>query len=169
MERESIAKQLRWKIYARDGFSCRYCGRKPPDAVLHIDHVQAVSRGGINDEENLVTACQDCNLSKGANPIPEPAPASKTRLTVPLESVEQVAAITAELPRTTARLYEFFMAEAGSYENRGHPVTVAMPVLVMAALDAAAWLYLRLATSSKTKRDFMAMCATMFDEHKGAP
>lgn len=167
-KRENIAKQLRWKIYARDNFSCRYCGRKPPDAVLHIDHVKAVMRGGTNEEENLVTACQDCNLSKGANEIPAPREL-KEGFFVSLDDVPKVTAITAEYPALGQKIMELFAEEARGYERKGHPVDVAMIVMVMATINCAAWVYFRLKESSKTKRDFMAMCATAFDEYKKAP
>jgi hypothetical protein len=62
----------------RDGFRCRYCGSTQADgAVLHVDHVVAVSLGGSNDIGNLVTACLDCNLGKSAKEIAKgPAPAA---------------------------------------------------------------------------------------------
>lgn len=64
--REPLPKTLRTKILERDGYKCRYCGRKLPASYLHIDHVVPVALGGSNHEKNLVTACRDCNLSKGA-------------------------------------------------------------------------------------------------------
>lgn len=167
-ERENIPKQLRWKIYARDAFTCRYCGRKPPDAVLHIDHVKAVMRGGTNEETNLVTACQDCNLSKSCNEIPEPAPLPKEGIFVPLENVGKVNTITVEFAPFAKRLYEFFIKEARAFEKKGQPVDVTMILMAMAAMDAAALVYFRLKDCGKTKREFMAMCATTFDEHKKA-
>jgi len=55
---------LRFRILKRDNFSCRYCGRRPPEVVLHIDHLVPVSRGGTNEPGNLITACSLCNLGK---------------------------------------------------------------------------------------------------------
>lgn len=60
----AIGLRLRYRILERDGFACRYCGRKPPEVELHIDHVIAVANGGSTDDANLVTACADCNLGK---------------------------------------------------------------------------------------------------------
>jgi len=34
---------------------------------LTVDHIVAVSRGGTDDESNLVAACFDCNIGKGAS------------------------------------------------------------------------------------------------------
>src|SRR5476649_2779049 len=65
-ERRTLTKRVRFEILKRDNFACRYCGAKPPDVVLHCDHVHPVSRGGKNELENLVTSCRDCNAGKGA-------------------------------------------------------------------------------------------------------
>src|SRR3990167_7403092 len=59
---------VRFRIFDRDGFRCRYCGRSPRDdgVKLHLDHVEQRILNGTDMDENLVTACQDCNLGKGA-------------------------------------------------------------------------------------------------------
>ena len=56
----------RFRIFARDGFACRYCGAKGPHVELEVDHVQPVSRGGTDHPLNLVTACRPCNRGKAA-------------------------------------------------------------------------------------------------------
>jgi 5-methylcytosine-specific restriction endonuclease McrA len=33
--------------------------------VLHVDHVVSVAAGGTTSEDNLRTACEECNLGKG--------------------------------------------------------------------------------------------------------
>lgn len=54
-------------VIARDGRACRYCGRVlGPRARLHVDHVLPVSRGGSDEPENLVVACERCNVRKGS-------------------------------------------------------------------------------------------------------
>ena len=60
----SIPKKLRFQVFWRDGFTCQYCGRKPPEVVLEVDHIIPRSEGGTDNIENLVTACRDCNRSK---------------------------------------------------------------------------------------------------------
>lgn len=65
-ERKSISKGKRFDIFRRDGFTCQYCGKQPPDVVLEVDHIRPVSKGGDNDDMNLVTACYDCNRGKAA-------------------------------------------------------------------------------------------------------
>lgn len=64
--RKSISKKLRFETFKRDGFACQYCGAHPPNVLLHVDHIEAVSGGGTNDPDNLITACESCNLGKGA-------------------------------------------------------------------------------------------------------
>lgn len=48
----------------RDDFQCRYCGVTGDDKLLEVDHIIPKSKGGLDDEENLVTACFDCNRGK---------------------------------------------------------------------------------------------------------
>lgn len=57
--------KLRFMILKRDNYTCQYCGSKPPTVTLHIDHIIPVSKGGLTIEENLITACMNCNLGKG--------------------------------------------------------------------------------------------------------
>lgn len=47
-------------------YTCQYCFGKFPLKDLTLDHVQPKSKGGSNEHENLVLACRDCNLIKGA-------------------------------------------------------------------------------------------------------
>jgi hypothetical protein len=61
--RVSKWEAIRSLVFARDDYTCTYCGsRQPP---LHCDHVVPVSRGGSDEMSNLATACKRCNLSKG--------------------------------------------------------------------------------------------------------
>lgn len=63
-KRKVISKRVRFEVLKRDAFTCQYCGKMPPDTVLHIDHIKPVSKGGTNGILNLVTSCIDCNLGK---------------------------------------------------------------------------------------------------------
>lgn len=60
----AISKRLRFEILRRDNFQCRYCGAKPPEAELHVDHVVPKALGGDEQPSNLVTACEPCNSGK---------------------------------------------------------------------------------------------------------
>ena len=54
--------KLLWNVEHR----CVVCGRKPPDVVLHIDHIEPVKRGGKSRARNLQFMCQEDNLRKGS-------------------------------------------------------------------------------------------------------
>lgn len=63
-KRKSISKKLRFEVFKRDKFTCVYCGATAPDVLLHIDHIEPVSKGGSNAIENLCCACMSCNQGK---------------------------------------------------------------------------------------------------------
>nr|WP_290439438.1 HNH endonuclease [Leptolyngbya sp. 'hensonii'] len=48
---------LKW-----DGHACQYCGSTKK---LTLDHVIPKSKGGLHSWDNVVTACEPCNLKKG--------------------------------------------------------------------------------------------------------
>jgi CRISPR/Cas system Type II protein with McrA/HNH and RuvC-like nuclease domain len=60
----SITKKIRFEVFKRDGFKCQYCGKTPPCVMLEVDHIQPKSKKGIDDINNLITACFDCNRGK---------------------------------------------------------------------------------------------------------
>ena len=58
--------KTRFRVLARDKFTCQYCGATPKDGVrLHVDHVIPKSQGGSDLLTNLLTACVACNEGKG--------------------------------------------------------------------------------------------------------
>lgn len=63
-KRKAISKKLRFEVFKRDNFTCQYCGRKAPDVVLEVDHLNPVSKGGKNELINLTTSCFECNRGK---------------------------------------------------------------------------------------------------------
>lgn len=60
----ALSKKTRFAIFARDGFTCRYCGKNSESTTLEVDHLYPRSKGGTDDPSNLVTACFDCNRGK---------------------------------------------------------------------------------------------------------
>lgn len=70
----AIGKTLRFEIFARDAFTCQYCGRRPPDVVLEVDHIHPQSKGGLDEPVNLITSCFDCNRGKRDRLVSEVAP-----------------------------------------------------------------------------------------------
>lgn len=63
-KRKNISKKVRFEVFKRDSFTCQYCGKSAPDAVLEVDHIIPVSKGGDNDISNLITSCFECNRGK---------------------------------------------------------------------------------------------------------
>ena len=57
-------KFSRRNVFARDNFTCSYCGGQPGTENLTYDHVLPRSQGGKTVWDNIVTACIDCNFKK---------------------------------------------------------------------------------------------------------
>src|SRR3982750_2792816 len=69
----AVSKKLRFEVFRRDNFACRYCGRTAmAGAFLEPDHVVPSSRGGRDIAANLVTACDACNSGKSDTPLTAP-------------------------------------------------------------------------------------------------
>lgn len=56
----------------KNGFKCYYCGRPlqnhspyPYYAAPSVDHYEPISKGGTDDDYNLVLCCHACNITKG--------------------------------------------------------------------------------------------------------
>jgi 5-methylcytosine-specific restriction endonuclease McrA len=60
-------KVSRYGIYARDNFSCQYCGQKHID--LTLDHIYPKHLGGVTSWQNLVTSCKKCNYKKAGKTL----------------------------------------------------------------------------------------------------
>ena len=58
----SVWVVIREAVFARDDFTCAYCGSR--GGRLECDHIVPVSRGGGHEDSNLTTACFTCNRSK---------------------------------------------------------------------------------------------------------
>ncbi len=102
--RTPISKRRRFDVFKRDGFACTYCGRKPPEVLLQVDHIIPVKDGGGNDEGNLTTACQPCNIGKSAHSL-QAIPESLTDRAAKIrESEEQLAAYAATMKAQAQRV-----------------------------------------------------------------
>ena len=62
----------RSNVMTRDGFTCQYCGERPPRSQLNLDHVVPRAHGGRSTWENVVASCLECNRCKGGR-TPEQA------------------------------------------------------------------------------------------------
>lgn len=70
-ERVPVPPAVRMMVFIRDGFRCVYCGATANESRLECDHVISWADGGTNDPGNLVTACRECNIGKGAKKVVE--------------------------------------------------------------------------------------------------
>jgi hypothetical protein len=85
VKRVGISVRTRYEVLDRDAHTCHYCGRSAPVVSLHVDHIisQAIWRQkygelmtsqtidgktyvNVNDRNNLITSCADCNLGKSS-------------------------------------------------------------------------------------------------------
>jgi 5-methylcytosine-specific restriction endonuclease McrA len=62
-------KITRRAVFARDDWTCQYCGAR---SNLTVDHVIPRSKGGPSSWENIVASCAPCNRRKGDH-LPERA------------------------------------------------------------------------------------------------
>jgi len=86
----SISTRTRFEIFKRDNFTCQYCGRHPPQIILHCDHILAVSKGGSDERINLLTSCMDCNLGKSNKLLGEKIEPLENQIQLETERSEQV-------------------------------------------------------------------------------
>ncbi len=67
--RKGLSLKTRFEVFKRDQFTCGYCGQRPPNIILEVDHIVPVSNKGTNDFDNLITSCFDCNRGKSFHSI----------------------------------------------------------------------------------------------------
>ena len=65
-----LSREEAMKVFTRDKFKCHYCGLDGAGnfenwLILTIDHIHPHAKGGVRHMDNLVTACQPCNIIKG--------------------------------------------------------------------------------------------------------
>lgn len=58
-----IDSKLQWRVFRRDDYKCRYCGKT--GIPLTVDHLVLWENGGPTIEENLFSACKKCNKTRG--------------------------------------------------------------------------------------------------------
>ncbi|MFB6259575.1 MAG: HNH endonuclease [Thiohalorhabdaceae bacterium] len=71
-DRVPLPRRENRELYRRDDWTCLYCGGRFDRRELSRDHVQPLSRGGLDRWENVATACRRCNRVKGSR-VPEEA------------------------------------------------------------------------------------------------
>ena len=100
--REPISKKTRFEVFKRDAFTCQYCGATPPDAVLEIDHIQPVSKGGTSSINNLLAACFSCNRGKSDRLLDVAPESLQTKAEILQEKREQLKAYERLLKKISA-------------------------------------------------------------------
>jgi hypothetical protein len=115
MKRRAISKTLRFQVFRRDGFQCLYCGRRPPEAILQVDHAMPVAVGGDSELPNLVTCCSECNAGKRDHIVITPIDWEDSELRR-LEAFQRLAelrayqALKAELDRELGSITDSLMS-----------------------------------------------------------
>jgi len=84
LKRKPISKVVRLKVYEKFNGHCAYCGKEIALKDMQVDHIIPIAHsiygtrekaeevrrmfenGGINDTDNLMPACRQCNFYKGA-------------------------------------------------------------------------------------------------------
>jgi len=102
--RKALSKKTRFEVFKRDGFKCMYCGAHPPAVLLQVDHIEPVAAGGSNDMDNLVTACQPCNLGKSATPLSSAPQSLSEKAAETREREEQIKGYHSAMQEKRARL-----------------------------------------------------------------
>lgn len=167
--RKPITKSIRFEVFKRDKFTCQYCGKKAPDVVLHVDHIDPVSKGGNNDIVNLVTSCFDCNLGKGSKKLSDNSAIDKQRKQLELvqERREQIE-LMFEWKKSLSKLDSQTNARVKRYVNaKIKPFTISDSAYdkiklllkkhevnaVLEAVDVAATRYLRFGHDGNLTRE----------------
>ncbi len=67
-EKKAITEEVKLKVRTKAKFRCGYClaSENILYAVLEVDHLLPLSKGGLDDENNLWAACSWCNGHKSA-------------------------------------------------------------------------------------------------------
>lgn len=64
-------KELRQKVWERDGGMCQWCWRPVHQSVASLDHIIPKSHGGTNAMDNLQIMHKKCNQEKADRPMPQ--------------------------------------------------------------------------------------------------
>jgi len=169
MKRKSISKSIRFEVFKRDRFTCQYCGEKAPDVVLHVDHIDPVSKGGDNGIVNLITSCFDCNLGKRDRKLNDNSVVEKQRKQLELiqERREQIELMfkwkksLSNLDDETlkmikeyveAKIDPFTVSENGENNLRNHLRKYDVNE-VLDAIDVAATTYLKFSNTEGLTRE----------------
>lgn len=100
----AISKKDRFEVFKRDKFTCQYCGARPPDVILEVDHVKPRADKGTDDPYNLTTSCFECNRGKSDRLLDATVPAldEMQRLEATQEMLERAVLLDGQVRAATA-------------------------------------------------------------------
>lgn len=96
----TIDSKIQWRVFHRDNFICRYCGRT--GLPMSVDHIDLWESGGATIDENLLCTCRKCNKSRGNTPYKKWIESDKYKKLSANLSPEQIQAnldIVKQLPQ----------------------------------------------------------------------
>jgi hypothetical protein len=111
--KQDIPKGLRFEVIARDNSTCQLCGARPPDVVLHVDHIVPESMGGAMDLANLRTLCEACNKGRGNTPPTAAEAAAVAGAQAAIESALSSKSHGTPLKESHRRFVEAYMSNGG--------------------------------------------------------
>ena len=109
-----MKNSLRFNIFKRDEFVCQYCGKRPPEIILEVDHIIPRIKGGTDTIENLITACKECNSGKGKHNLKEVPKSAKISSKELEEKSKQLNALY-EYQQEVAMFFESNIEELNGY------------------------------------------------------
>lgn len=174
--RKSMSKKLRFEVFKRDGFTCQYCGAHPPSAILHVDHIHPVSKGGGDDIDNLITACQPCNSGKSNVELTDVPQSLQDKAALVLEREAQIQGYQSVMDAKRLRLEEEAAQVCEVYEtfNPGFTLTDKSMVTVRMFIDKLGVHFVQSAmelawTARKVRRggEFKYFCGICWNKIKG--
>lgn len=139
--RKGISDRVRFEVFKRDGFRCKYCGATALSSALSLDHVVPHSKGGSDDPANLVTACVPCNGGKSDVPLEQSqlAPAADpAAIRAHAAQVREFLAAARELDEARQGWREFVAERWGDitgYEARPAIVTILVNAISSHGLE----------------------------------
>ena len=130
--RKALSKKTRFDVFKRDGFVCQYCGAHPPMVVLEVDHIVAVSQGGGNEMDNLVTACFECNRGKSDRTLSDVPQSLQDKAAAVIEKEAQIKGYQAAMNTKKRRIEEEGELVCDVYErfNEGYTLNEKSMVTV---------------------------------------
>jgi hypothetical protein len=129
-KRKAISKMTRFEVFKRDGFACQYCGAHPPAVILHVDHINPVALGGVNDMDNYITACEPCNLGKSARSLADIPQSLKDKVAQIAEREEQIQGYQQVMSSKRLRLDDEAGAVREVYEQFNEGFTLSESAMV---------------------------------------